>query len=561
MRLGRAALCICVLGALSCMGPKGPLPPGFENLKLQGSVAELKQLRPSVHVDGQERMFDPVNLAAFVVKDNKVQGIRFFIGAPTDKLVLTYYKKNFQTRRTKGGISYLIDGHRLKIYKVEKGIEVIYGQDPGSSLSAIGTPKDASKKENKNSTPGFLLRSRSPTVLDPPHYPVQRTSNGIDIWLHPLGEPLNKPVSLEIVIGTGSSDELDSNRGSSAVVGSLALQRVLALARQRHVEISQVCLRSAMIFGFNGLADDVSMVAQTLAKELVARATASTSDKQVNGAFASSLRQAMGTTLNPRLLADEGFGAIFASSPFSPSPISRSYEPPNIASVKQRAAQMNKAPARILVAGAIGPRYAFPIAEALGQRPADTRQRMPRPSLPNRESRKVSNPAIAIDGLWIDTSSIAQIAKLYIAQAILEREATKELRFIQGLNEKPLYVAAGGQISASYLMSISAARGIDAQAIGLASRSIMSRLPKSVPNAEALETIKQGTVAHLNRQWASPKSAVRLMYDLTMLGVESQWLPQIKKAILGVSEHELRAFLVSHVIAENTFSVRWGPNQ
>ena len=543
------------------MGPKETLPPGFETLRLEMSVAELKRQRPSVHSDGKERVFDPVNLASFSIKNDKVLGIRFFVATPTDELVLTYYKKNFQTKRTKGGISYLIDGHRLKIYKVEKGIEVIYGQDPGSALAAIAPKQTDKKKEDKKGKQGRLFRSRSLTLVDPLHYPVQRNAKGIDIWLQPLGDPLNKPVSMEIVIGTGSSDELDSNRGSSAVVGSLALQKILSLARQRHVEVIQLSLRTSLVFRFNGLAEDVSVVAQMFAKELVARATSNTNDNQISGAFASSLRQAMGTTLNPRLLADEGFGAIFAASPFSPSPISRSYKAPSVSSVKARAAQINKAPARILVAGAIGPRYAYPIADALGQREPDKRQRLPKPSLPNRESRKVSNPAIAIDGLWIDTSSIAQIAKLYVAKAILEKEAIRELRFAKSISEKPLLVAAGGQLLASYLMTISAARGAEAQAIGLSSRSILSRLPKSVPASQAFETMKQGVVAKLNRQWATPETAVDLMFELSTLGVQSQWLPEITKQILSISEHDVRAFLVKHTTAENTFSVRWGPNQ
>jgi hypothetical protein len=542
----------------SCTGSKGPLPPGFEALHLQMPLAQLKQQRPGVHPDGPSRQYDPVGKIAFSVANKEVVGIRIFVAAPTDKLVLAYYSRNFAADRTEGH-SYEIQGKPLKLYTAKNGLEVMYGVDPGSATGPANLPHIKEPKVTKNQA--RLVHGRGATLVHPGYYPVKRSSGGIDIWLHPIGDPLNGPVEMSILVGTGSSQEQDDSRGSSAVVGAIAIQNILELARSRHVSVEQLILRTTLIFSFRGRADDVSVVAQAFGRDLVSRATARSSDAQIKGAFSSSLRQAMGTNLKQRVLADEGFGAIFSASGFSPSPVSRGYSAPTEAIIKSRAGEINQAPVSIVVSGAIGPRYAYPIAEALGARKQEDRMGSPRPPLPNRESRKVTNPAVAIDGLWIKTSSIADIAQLFVARTLLEDNAITELRFNKALIEKPIAVIASGQVFASYLMMINAAAGTQAQAIGLASRSILSQLGQSIPKSHALEDMKQGTIAHLNRKWATPHEAVELMIDLKMLGVRIAWLPAIVDRIQKVTAEELKTFLGEHATAANTFSVRWGPNQ
>ena len=93
----------------SCTVDKTPLPPGFETLHLQMPLAQLKEQRPSIHPDGPARQYDPVGKIAFSVANQEVVGIRIFVAAPTDKLVLTYYSRNFAADR-KEGHSYEIHG-------------------------------------------------------------------------------------------------------------------------------------------------------------------------------------------------------------------------------------------------------------------------------------------------------------------------------------------------------------------------------------------------------------------------------------------------------------------
>ena len=269
----------------------------------------------------------------------------------------------------------------------------------------------------------------------------------------------------------------------------------------------------------------------------------------------------MGTSLHRRILEDEGFAAIFAASSYSPSPVQRDQKIPSSEIVKQRAQALRNAPASIIVSGSVGPRYGYPIAEALKERKADTRLPALKPGLPNRESRKISNPALAIDGLWIDTSSITQIASLQLAKSLLEHQANQELRFKQNLSTGPLSVIAGGQIFAGYLMMINVTQGSDAQGIGLTSRSILSHLTNAMPTGAHFEDLRAGAIAKLSTQLASPQTATELMVDFRLMGARTPWIEQVIARMHNISSKDLETFLSKHASATHTFSVRWGPNQ
>lgn len=558
----------------TCSSVKEPLPPGFQSLKIQMSLSELRQQRPNVTPDGPSRYYDPSGPVAFRIEKERVVGIRILIHVPADQAAVAYYARNFKRQKTEN-YSYTINERPLKLYASDKGVEIIYGLDPGSALQSMAGPEETAKDKPPPPFPPLSVK-RLPALGRAQSYPVGRIVNGVELWLHPLALNSNasqtdgsapdafirnKACKLFLILGSGSVDEAPNARGSTAMVGALAQEGIFKSAREHQVRVEQISLRTSLLFSLTGAAEDVSAIAIALAKKLSALGKKEEPEQALRNAYATTLRLTVRTRFSRRLLEDEGFAAIFGGDAYRASPVQRNQNTLSAKIIQNRASEVALAAASVIVSGAIDLDYADAIAAALGARKTDSRKAAPKPRLPQRESKKVSSPALSIDGLWVDTSTVSPIAKLLLARALLEQEATRDLRFKRELSTRPMAVIAGGQVFASYLMMINVVRSQDAQAMGLAARSLLSQLGHGISSGQAFNDLRSGAIAKLALQLASPETAAELMVDFKLMGAKFDWIEKVIARMHSIDAEALKAFLSAHNSAEHTFSVRWGPSQ
>ena len=554
-RLG--GLAIAVLAA-ACS--KSPLPPDYQDLKLDMSLGALREARPGLVADGIGRYVDARSPAAFRVVGDRVVGLRFIVRPPASGPILLEYAKRFEGDAVDGApYTYKIDGHLLRLFSVSNGVEILYGVDPGPPAQRLAARAAAAAAAQARAEVPTLRLRRTSRRPEASAYPIGATTGSVRVWLLPLAGLSTGAVSLRMIFGDGSATEQPAGLGSTAVLTELAIQRVREEAEAAHVRLQGVVLRASTIFTVRGMAEPVAEVARRLATTIDGLPGREITQEAFDHAYAGSLRRSLGNLLDRVVLEDESLAALFPNSSFTPSPVDRARPPPAIEEVAARAKVFGKAPLTIIAAGPVRRGYARAIARAAGKRPEDRRRRRPRPSLPNRESRPIPDPAVTIDGLWVRADSAGEFAMLRLAEALLRRHAERRLRHTGAVLDAPVAVIGGGQSPACYLMLICAAKSSGAEQLGLAARAALSTLHEAVPQGVAFDALKGEAHSDLVRRLATPDDGAALMTELALAGAQPEWVRLMIERMAAIDAEKFEAYLGEIVQAENTFSVRWGP--
>lgn len=520
----------------------------------------LQQARPNVRADGEGRLYDATLPAAFAIREGKVAGLRLIVHQAGSGQALAHYQRNFQGDAVPSAdYTYKIGGHLLRIYSVAKGVEILYGIDPGpadasQSVERARRVADGGVKWPKANLPRTSRRPR-PAVM-----PVGEDLDGVYVWLLPLTEPSTGSVSLRMIVGTGSADEGPAGQGSTALLAELAMDRVAARADAAYIQISQRTLRSATIFSVRGDSQNVAAIGKALAQHLRTQSTRRISTAEFERAHTASLRRSRGNDVDQRTLEDEALAALFPDTAFAESPVERTREAPSAEETAARAKAMGGAPVTIIATGSVDRRYAREMARALGPRPADTRTRRPKPALPNRASLRIPDPQVTVDGLWAEVDSAASQARLQVARTLLEHVASARL-VKDGLLHHPHAVIAGGRPEAAYLALVTVATSSAAEALNMATRGALSSLTAAVPTGRAWDDLTWATSARLTHALATPDQSADRMVDFVLGGAKAEWIEAIVDAIEAMKPPDLKAFLSQTGQPDNTFSVRWGPNE
>ena len=558
MRLGRWSGVVTVALAVgACAEP--PLPEAYRDLALGMSVERLLEARPDVRSAGPGRLISPETPAAFRIIDGHVSGIRILVKAPGSEAILRHYEEVFAADKVQGAAySYDIDDHLLSLYSVKGGVELLYGVDPGSPNAALSANAEAplvAQPVAPSPGPSVYVRrtSRPPT---PASFPVGATIGGIDVWTLRLAATSTAQLSLRLILGLGSSDEQPAGQGGTAVLAELALSKVAADAAEANVDIGARVQRASTVFWARGAGDDAARVAVKLASQLAR--TRPLGPAELDLAYAASLRQGIAAEIDRHALEDLVLHAMFPNGPYTTAPVERRRPPPRLDEVNARLAEFAGAPLVIVAAGGMRERYVDPIAKAAGRRPSDSRQWRPKPALPNRTSRPMANPSVAIDGVWLRASSPQDFAMLSIAEALLTRRASRLLRIEGGAQSAPLAVIGGGRSPASYLVLITIGAGAAAGALDLAGRSAISALT-DVPRGAKLRDLAAEARAGIVRRLATADDAADLMAEYAMARARPSWVRTILQRLDEATEQEAKRFMVEISREDRMFSVRWGP--
>ena len=560
MNLGRWSAVGCLtLVAAACA--ESPLPPEYQDLSLGMGVDALLSARPDTRPASDGRMLDPSIPASFRIIDGHVGGMRILVKRPASDALLVRYEDAFASKKVDGApYSYNIGGHLLSLYSVKDGVELLYGVDPGSptaaALQKAPKPKKAVAPRPSKGLPKLRIR-RTSRPPQPAALPVSTNIRGVSVWSLRLARTTTSPVSLRLVVGLGASDEQPAGQGATAAIAELAVANVAEAAAKASVSVDARVLRTSTIFAVRGAGPAVAPVATALASQL-ARTRALT-EAELQLGFTASLRQSMGADLDRYAIEDLALGAMFPNGPYTTQPVDRKRPPPRLEEVNARLSEVASAPLVIVAAGGVRERYAEPIAKAAGRRSPDDRQWRPKPALPNRTSKSVNNPSIAIDGVWLRASSPKDFAMLAIGEALLRRRATQLLRLEQGAGAAPFAVIGGGRSPASYLLVISIGAGLASESMDLAGRTAISGLAEAISREQAFGDVRVQARAALLRRLATPDDAADAMADLAMARARADWLPAILQRIDDATEPEVRRFLDEITREDHTFSVRWGP--
>ena len=549
----------CSIGILACAAACSDtptvLPPGIVDLDIGMPIKDVQERRKTMSVKSPARAFDPIERIALALKDDKVTGIRIFIPSPADEVIQEYYATHFKNART-SQYQYQIEGKNLSIYAVSGGIELLYGEDPGGTAISEG-PKKQGKDEAKNR--GIVHLRQGPTLNQPKYFPVARSSEGITVWLQPIGEPTNGPASLKIFINSGSSDEIPAERGVTAVIAELLALKISPFARDNSVQIQHFIFRSGTLFSFDGFAKDVQATGIEFARNLQSLSSKKFTSDDITRAFQASLRNSLDTNLEHKLIEDEGFASAFPGTRFAHSPVDKEYAVPSETVLTQRSKTLSQAALKIVAAGAIGPRFAQPIVKAFGSRANTPFSPLPESDKTKRMSRKVLSPMLAVDGFITTTSSISSLAQLFVAGEYLSWKLGKSTLSSKGINLGSQSVVVGGQNGARFLMSIATARGAMYQDANNALENFWTTLSTEDLDEAEFVKIRQGAISAFSSAWSTSTSATDIMLRLVMMGLAVEEVRSLWSELEKVQKQQVESLLEKHTQADKRFSVRWGP--
>ena len=540
----------------ACADQATVLPPGLVGLEIGMSLEDAVKRRDTFVVQSPVRAFDPVERIALALEGDKVAGVRMFIPAPADKAIQEYYATHFKSDQT-SQYHYEIEGKNLKLYAVTGGVELLYGADPGSTAPEDQAKLQTDKKKKTDRGIGFL--SPGPSMTKPKYFPVARSSEGIQVWLYPIGEPTNGPTNLNIFINTGSGDEIPDERGVTAVAAELLAIEISALARDRSVDTDTIVFRSGILFSFDGFTEDVQALGVRFAQGLQSLPTKKFSSEEITRAFQSSLRNTLDTNFDSRILSDEAFGSAFPETRFAHAPVDRKYSKPSSSVLVERIKAIRQSSLRILAAGSIGPKFAGPIVEALGSRISTPFSPLPETDKAKRSIRKVLSPMLALDGLMTKTSSLAQVAQLFVAREYLLSKLEKSSLFSQGLNIGKPSVIVGGQMGKRFVMSFATASGQDAKRATAAIDQFLNTSVQEELDEEEFLNVRQAAISAFSSVWNTPNSATDMMLKLSLMGLSIEDVNPVWGELDKVKNADLKDLIRAYQSPEQRFSVRWGP--
>ena len=325
------------------------------------------------------------------------------------------------------------------------------------------------------------------------------------------------------------------------------------------VRMRHVVLRSGILFSFEGSAENVQKIGVELGQALQSLSTKSVSSDSIGHAFQSSLRNTIHTNLDHQLIMDEGFAAAFPDTRFSHAPVRKKYPIPSTTILTERIKVISKASINIVAAGAIGPKYAVPIVEALGIRAGNVASALPSIDKMKTVNRKLTSPMLALDGFMVGTSSISALAGLFVAREYLDAKLQEASLFSKGVNIQSRNVLLGGQMGARFLMTFATASGTRTKEASAAMDAFWTNLPSKKMDEEQFNGIRQGAISAFSMAWSTPAAATNMMLKFAMMKLSIEDIRRVWTELSKIQSRQIEDLLTKFARAERRFSVRWGP--